>query len=54
LTEKYHKGVELTVMESEPDKVGTGYVSISREVMNELGLVPGDVIEITGKKSHTL
>jgi hypothetical protein len=55
LTEKYHKGIELTVMESEPDKVGTGYVSISREVMNELGLVPGDVIEITGKKiTHAL
>jgi transitional endoplasmic reticulum ATPase len=55
LTEKYHKGVELTVMESEPDKVGTGYVSISREVMNELGLVPGDVIEIAGKKiTHAL
>jgi len=55
LTEKYPKGIELTVMDSEPDKVGTGYVSISREVMNELGLVPGDVIEITGKKiTHAL
>jgi transitional endoplasmic reticulum ATPase len=52
LTEKYPKGIELTVMDSEPDKVGTGYVSISREVMNELGLVPGDVIEITGKKNY--
>jgi len=43
--------VELTVMDAEPDKVGTAYVSISREVMNELGLVPGDVVEITGKKT---
>jgi transitional endoplasmic reticulum ATPase len=55
LSEKHPKGIELTVMDSEPDKVGTGYVSISREVMNELGLVPGDVIEITGKKiTHAL
>ncbi|HLI45752.1 MAG TPA: CDC48 family AAA ATPase [Geobacterales bacterium] len=44
-------GIELTVMDAEPDKVGTAYVSISREVMNELGLVPGDVVEIVGKKT---
>ncbi len=43
--------VQLTVMDAEPDKVGTPYVSISREVMNELGLVPGDVVEIIGKKT---
>jgi len=55
LTSKETKSVELTVMDAEPDKVGTGYVSISRETMNELGLVPGDVVEITGKKTtHAL
>ncbi len=43
--------VELTVMDAEPDKVGTAYVSISREVMNELGLVTGDLVEIIGKKT---
>jgi hypothetical protein len=55
LSEKYSKGIKLTVMYSERDMVGTGYVSISRKVMNELELVPGDVIEIAGKKiTHAL
>jgi len=51
MSQRETKSVELTVMDAEPDKVGTGYVSISREIINELGLVAGDIVEIIGKKS---
>ncbi len=42
--------VELLVREAEQDKVGTGYASISRRIMRVLGIKPGDIIEIEGKK----
>ena len=45
-----NRKVELLVREAEQDKVGTGYASISRRIMRELGIKPGDIIEIEGKK----
>jgi len=46
-----NREIELVVMEAEPDKVGTGYASMSRRIMGQLNIVPGDIIEIVGKRN---
>jgi len=46
-----NREIELVVMEAEPDKVGTGYASMSRRIMSQLNIVPGDIIEIVGKRN---
>lgn len=42
--------LEVTVKEASHDDAGKGIARLSIEVMKDLGLVSGDVIEITGKK----
>lgn len=45
--------VEVTVKEAARDDAGRGIARLSIEVMRNLGLVSGDVIEIQGKKQAT-
>jgi len=44
------KGVELKVMEAKQKDVGQGRVRIDRIIMEMIGVKPGDVVEIEGKR----
>ncbi|MEZ5709025.1 MAG: CDC48 family AAA ATPase [Blastomonas sp.] len=45
------EGQKLQVANARPEDSGHGVARLSREVMSRLGLIEGDAIEITGKRS---
>ncbi len=49
--EEGKKEVRLKVVEAHPDDVGKGIVRIDDSYMRTLGVLPGDFIEIVGKRS---
>jgi SpoVK/Ycf46/Vps4 family AAA+-type ATPase len=44
-------GIKLKVAEAVQDDVGKGIVKIDTSIMKEVGIAPGDVVEIAGEKS---
>lgn len=47
------KGFKLKVAEAVQDDVGKGIVRVDTSIMKEIGVAPGDVVEIVGEKSTT-
>ncbi|MBT3642802.1 hypothetical protein HN532_02370, partial [archaeon] len=51
---KKPQGIEVKVAESLQEDINEGIVRVSSEVMNELKIVSGDYVEISGKNSLVL
>ena len=51
---KKPQGIEVKVAESLQEDINEGIVRVSSEVMNELKIVSGDYVEISGKNSLIL
>jgi transitional endoplasmic reticulum ATPase len=52
LAEPESKGIRVRVANARPEEVGKGVARISRRTFQVLGLQPGDIVEIIGKR-HT-
>ena len=46
------KSTQVQVANARPEDVGKGAARVSRRIMQELGLQPGDVLEVIGQR-HT-
>ena len=51
MPDKNSEGRKLQVANARPEDSGRGLARISRDIMSEMGLMEGDVVEIVGKRS---
>ena len=51
MPDKSSEGRKLQVANARPEDSGRGLARISRDIMSEMGLMEGDVVEIVGKRS---